>query len=163
VGVDCAGHVQQAFLEANSGRGASVRKPGTKILRDSHRYKFKPVGLENLYNLSSVFFKALTERDPFSPARKTRPAPQKARPGDLIIMKAPQEGHTLLVRQRRELSRAEWANYDNLANFAIAGDRVHALEVEASFGESTSGSGFTMKRRPGRRSGKRKLGLKQTH
>jgi hypothetical protein len=130
VGVDCAGYVQRAFLESASRPGGSalrLKKVGgrtEKRLKDGSRFGLKELGNENLYSLNKKYFKTVT--------------PPQSRPGDLIILKKPgEEGHTVLLRRRWELSAAEQAGFTNLADLAASGERVHAFEVDASFGSST--------------------------
>ena len=131
IGVDCAGYVQRAFLEAASRPGGSTLrlvKDGAairKVLKDASRFGLKDLGDENLFDLKKAFFRMVT--------------PPEARPGDLIILKAPQsEGHTVLLRDRHVLIPAEWGAHAGIDTFAGAGDRVHTLEVEASFGRSNT-------------------------
>ena len=66
--------------------GAAIRK----VLKDASRFGLKDLGDENLFDLKKAFFRMVT--------------PPEARPGDLIILKAPQsEGHTVLLRDRHVL------------------------------------------------------------
>jgi len=111
LGMDCAGYVQQAFLDVHGGT------------RDT--YKFQDIGNEVLYWLKG------------NPSFDRELTPVHAQPGDLIIMKPPKgdfAGHTVLVRDRHELTSAESGSLTNLGAFRQPGDLVHRIEVHASWG-----------------------------
>jgi hypothetical protein len=113
VGVDCAGYAQQAFLDAHGGgRG---------------KFGLRDIGNEDLYSLqgNGAFQRSLT--------------PINARPGDLLILGPPPgdtAGHTLLIRDRRELTAADKVGLHGIGSFASASDKVHVLEVDSSWGAS---------------------------
>jgi cell wall-associated NlpC family hydrolase len=111
IGIDCAGYVQQAFLDAHGGTRES--------------YGFDPIGEENLYDLEG------------NPAFDRELTPVHAQPGDLIVLKPPAEdeaGHTLLVRDGREIAWTESQTLDGVETFAQPTDTVHLIEVQASWG-----------------------------
>ena len=60
-------------------------------------------------------------------------------PGDLIFLSPPVRndvGHTVLVRDRAELSADEARGRTGLDRFAAAGEKVHRIEVHGSWGAS---------------------------
>jgi hypothetical protein len=115
VGVDCAGYVQQAFLDVHGGRRSD--------------YGFDSLGNENLYDLRGN-------------RKFAKVDPEHARSGDLLILKPPKHeraGHTVLIRDRREWSAAEKAAASDPQGFAGKSDVVHVFEVDASFGAGVTG------------------------
>jgi hypothetical protein len=109
--MDCAGSVQQAFLDAHGGTRKS--------------YGFDSIGNESLYDLNGnpAFDRALT--------------PVHAQPGDLIILSPPEgesAGHTVLVRDRSVMPWAESQMLGGIDTFAGPTDTVHRVEVQASWG-----------------------------
>jgi hypothetical protein len=112
MGIDCAGYVQQAFLATHDGS------------RSTYGLQSR-IGDEDLTHLrgNSAFERATT--------------PVDARPGDLIILKPPAGdtiGHTVLVHDRHQVSAAEGSALGGFGAFAGPTDKVHRIEVEASWG-----------------------------
>lgn len=110
LGIDCAGYVQQAFLAVHGG----TRK----------RWGFDSVGNESLYDLAG--------NRAFS-----HPSPDQVRPGDLMILDPPEDetaGHTVLIRDRTEVTDAERQQLPGIEAFAAPTDTVHRIEVDASWG-----------------------------
>lgn len=115
VGIDCAGYVQQAFMGVHGGG------------RDS--FGFKPFGEENLISLKgNPHFSQVKAED--------------VKPGDLIILDAPQKGdvgHTVLVRSAHVAGANERKNFHDPDGFAKSTDTVRVYEVDASFGAGEDG------------------------
>jgi hypothetical protein len=115
LGVDCAGYVQQAFLDVHGGTRA--------------KYEFESIGNEPLRSLQG------------NPAFDRATTPVDARPGDLIIMKPQPDDpgrahHTVLVRDRHVLTPAEGGSLGNLGAFQRPGEVVHRVEVHSSWGSN---------------------------
>jgi len=110
LGVDCAGYVQQAFLAVHGGT--------------RRQWGFESIGQERLEHLkgNSAF---------------SRTSPDQARPGDLLILDPPKgdtSGHTVLIRDRTELTDTERQDLPGIDGFAAPTDTVHRIEVDASWG-----------------------------
>lgn len=115
VGIDCAGYVQQAFMGVHGGG------------RDN--FGFKPFGEENLISLKG--------NPHFSKVNA-----EEVKPGDLIILDAPQKGdvgHTVLVRDHHVASAAERKGFNDAQGFAKSTDTIHVYQVDASFGAGEDG------------------------
>jgi hypothetical protein len=112
IGMDCAGYVQQAFLDVHGGT--------------RQNWGFDPrMGWEDLSDLKG------------NPAFDRTTTPVNAVPGDLIFLSAPARndvGHTVLVRDRSELSAADRSALTGVATFAASGDKLHRIEVHGSWG-----------------------------
>ena len=112
IGIDCAGYVQQAFLDVHGG--------------SRQAWGFDPrIGWEDLSDLKG------------NPAFDRTTSPVNALPGDLIFLSPPARndvGHTVLVRDRAELSADEARGLTGLGAFAAAGEKVQRIEVHGSWG-----------------------------
>jgi hypothetical protein len=112
LGVDCAGYVQQAFLDVHGG--------------SRQAWDFHPrMGWEDLSDLKG------------NPAFDRTTTPVNVVPGDLIVLAPPMRGdvgHTVLVRERAELSADDARALRGLDSFAGTADKVHRLEVHGSWG-----------------------------
>lgn len=115
VGIDCAGYVQQAFMGVHGG--------------GRETFGFKPFGEENLISLKgNPHFSQVKAED--------------VKPGDLIILDAPQKGdvgHTVLVRSAHVAGANERKSFHDPGGFAKSTDTVHVYEVDASFGAGEDG------------------------
>ena len=114
LGVDCAGYVQQAFLDVHGG--------------SRQDWGLQPrIGDEDLSNLKN-------NRN-FD--RATSPA--NTVPGDLMFLSPPAPGdvgHTVLVRDRAELTADQARGLTGLDTFASPGDKVQRVELQGSWGAS---------------------------
>jgi hypothetical protein len=112
LGMDCAGYVQLAFLDVHGGS------------RQAWGFDQR-IGWEDLSDLKG------------NPAFDRTTTPVNAVPGDLIVLAPPMRGdvgHTVLVRERAELSADEARGLTGLYGFAASGDKVQRLEVHGSWG-----------------------------
>lgn len=115
IGIDCAGYVQQAFLDVHGGS----RKD----------FGFKSIGEENLMSL---------KRNPHFTSVK----PENVKTGDLITLDPPKAGdvgHTVLVRDHHVASDAERSRWSFVDGFAKKGETVHVYVGDASWGAGQTG------------------------